>query len=62
MPTRDLKNVTSTGPLSAFTTWLKHRWAIYISDIENHVTVLQAETIEPAHGSPYMRWVVAKRR
>jgi hypothetical protein len=62
MPDSDLNNVTSTGPLSAFTTWLKRGWAVYISDLENHVTVLRAETIEPAHGSPYMRWAVAKRR
>jgi hypothetical protein len=62
MPSSDLKNGTSFSPLTAFTTWLKHRWAVYISDIENRVTVLRAEIIEPAHGSPYMRWAVVKHR
>ena len=62
MPSSELKNANSDSPLTTFTTWLKHRWAIYVSDIENHVTVLRAETIEPAGGSPYMRWTVARHR
>jgi hypothetical protein len=33
----------------------KHRWTAYISANENRITVLRAETIEPADSGPYIR-------